>query len=47
MNEEYHSLMMDDPWSIVHILKGRKIVNCKWVWRTKYGSNGSVERHNC
>jgi hypothetical protein len=26
-------------------LKGRKLVICKWVYRTKYASDGSVERH--
>jgi hypothetical protein len=25
--------------------KGRKIVRCKWVYRTKYASDGSVEIH--
>jgi hypothetical protein len=23
----------------------RKLVRCKWVYRTKYASDGSVERH--
>jgi hypothetical protein len=45
MNEEYHSLMENDTWDLVPLLKGRKLVICKWVYRTKYASYGSVERH--
>jgi hypothetical protein len=45
MNEEYHSLMVNDTWDLVPLLKGRKLVRCKWVYRTKYASDGSVERH--
>jgi hypothetical protein len=45
MNEEYRSLMANDTWDLVPLPKGRKIVRCKWVYRTKYASNGSVERH--
>ena len=29
----------------VPLLKGRKLVICKWFYRTKYTSDGSVERH--
>jgi hypothetical protein len=39
MNEEYCSLMVNDTWDLVPILKGRKLVRCKWVYRTKYASN--------
>jgi hypothetical protein len=45
MNEEYHSLMANDTWDIVLLLKGRKLGRCKWVYGTKYASNGNVERH--
>jgi hypothetical protein len=45
MNEEYRSLMANDTWDLVPLLKGRKLVKCKWVYRTKYASDGSVERH--
>ena len=43
MDEEYHSLMANDTWYLVPLLKGRKLVRCKWVYRTKYASDGSVE----
>jgi hypothetical protein len=43
MNEEYLSLMVNDTWDLVP--KGRKLVRYKWVYRTKYASDGSVERH--
>jgi hypothetical protein len=45
MNEEYRSLMENDNCDLVPLPKGRKLVRCKWVYRTKYASDGSVERH--
>jgi hypothetical protein len=45
MNEEYRSLMENDNWDLVPLPKGIKLVICKWVYRTKYASDGSVERH--
>jgi transposase InsO family protein len=45
MNEEYRSLMENDTWDLVPLPKGRKLVRCKWVYRTKYASDGSIERH--
>ena len=44
MDEEYRSLMANDTWDLVPLPKERKLVRCKWVYRTKYASNGSVER---
>ena len=44
MDEEYHSVMTNDNWDLVPLTKGRKLVRCKWVYRTKYASDGSVER---
>jgi transposase InsO family protein len=45
MNEEYRSLMAKDTWDLVPLPKGRKLVRCKWVYKTKYASDGSDERH--
>ena len=36
--------MVNNTWDLVPIPKGIKLVKCKWVYRIKYASNGSVER---
>ena len=45
MKEEYKSLLANDTWDLVPLPKGRKFVRCKWVYRTKYGPNGKVDKH--
>jgi hypothetical protein len=45
MNKEYQSLLENDTWDLAPLLKGRKLVNYKWIYITKYASDGSVERH--
>ena len=44
MDEEYCSLIANDNWDLVPLPKERKLFRCKWVYRTKYASDGSVER---
>ena len=43
MDEEYRSLMANNTWDLVPLPKGRKLVICKWIYRTKYASDVSVE----
>eukprot|EP00253_Pinus_taeda_P021606 PITA_21606 len=45
MSEEYHSLLANDTWDLVPLPKGRKLVRCKWVYRTKYGPDGKIDKH--
>jgi hypothetical protein len=45
INEEYRSLMTNNTWDLVHLPKGRKLVRCECVYKTKYASYESVERH--
>eukprot|EP00253_Pinus_taeda_P014026 PITA_14026 len=45
MNEEYRSLLANDTWDLVLLSKGRELVRCKWVYRTKYGPDGKVDKH--
>ena len=44
MKEEYKSLLANDTWDLVPLPKGRKLVRCKWVYRTKYGPDGKVDK---
>lgn len=41
---EYQSLIENDTWKLMELPSGRKTVGCKWVFRTKHGSDGRVER---
>ncbi len=45
MEEEYNSLMKNNTWSLVPLPKGRKVVRCKWIYRTKFVADGSVDKH--
>eukprot|EP00253_Pinus_taeda_P010097 PITA_10097 len=45
MNEEYRSLLENDTWDLVPLPKGRKLVICEWVYRTKFGPDGKVDKH--
>jgi hypothetical protein len=37
MNEEYHSLMGNDTWDTLPLLKGRKLIRCKWLYKSMLG----------
>ena len=45
MNEEYRSLLANNTWDLVPLPKGRKLVRCRWVYKTKFGPDGKVDRH--
>ena len=45
MNEEYRSLLVNNTWDLVPLPKGRKLVRCRWVYKTKFGTGGKVDRH--
>ena len=44
MIKEYEALEKNGTWVVVDRPKGKKIVESKWVLRTKYKSSGEVER---
>ncbi len=45
MEVEYNSLMKNNTWDLVPLPKGRKLVWCKWIYRTKFVADGSVDKH--
>jgi len=43
MKEEYQALMDNEVWTLVEKPNGKRIVECKWVYNLKTGSNGNVK----
>ncbi|GKE97756.1 retrovirus-related pol polyprotein from transposon RE2 [Tanacetum coccineum] len=45
MQEELAALVENKTWSIVSLPKGKHAVGSRWVFKTKFNSDGSVDRH--
>ena len=45
MEEEYDSLMENHTWILVPPPPGRNIIQCKWVYRIKYTSTGTIDKY--
>ena len=41
MKEEFNSLQKNNTWELVDLPPGRKLFQCKWVFKTKFASDGS------
>ena len=41
MKEEFSSLHKSNTWELVDLPLGRKLVQCKWVYKTKFSADGS------
>lgn len=45
MTNELKALQSNNTWEITELPEGKNCVGCKWVYKTKHNSDGSVERH--
>ncbi|KAK9182889.1 hypothetical protein WN944_026037 [Citrus x changshan-huyou] len=45
MHEELQALDENKTWNIVKLPHGKKIVGCRWIYKIKYISDGTIERH--
>ena len=45
MEEQFQSLQENKTWELVPLPPKRKLVQCKWVFRTKIADDGSVMKH--
>ncbi|KAJ8709663.1 hypothetical protein PYW08_009667 [Mythimna loreyi] len=44
MDEEYNSLMKNNTWSLKNLPLDKKVLPCKWVYKTKTGPSGNIVR---
>ncbi|CAL2265125.1 unnamed protein product [Prunus armeniaca] len=45
MQEELQALDDNNTWSVVKLPKGKKAVGSRWIYKTKFHSDGSIERY--
>ena len=43
MNEKLKALEQNETWKIISLPKNKKLIGCKWVYKTKYNSDGIIE----
>ena len=45
MKEELDALTKNHTWNLVTLLLGQSVVGCKWIYKIKTRSDGSIERY--
>lgn len=45
MKEEIHALETNDTWSLVDLPTDKTVVDCRWVFKVKLKSDGTLERY--
>lgn len=45
IQDELQSLKNNKTWTLVELPKGKKAVGCKWIFKMKFKSDGTLERH--
>ena len=45
MQNKYDALIKNGTWKLVDPLVGTKPIGCKWVYKNKYKSSGSLDKH--
>ena len=45
MDDEIHALHKQGTWTLADLPEGKKAIGCKWVYKVKHNSDGSVGRY--
>lgn len=45
MQEEYDALLKQGTWTLVPCPPDKNLVSCKWIFKIKKNSDGSISRH--
>jgi len=44
MKDEIKALQNNETWTVTDLPHGKKALGCKWIYKIKHKSDGSVER---
>jgi len=45
INKEIKALENNETWHFTNLPKGKKPIGCKWIFKIKYNSDSTIERH--
>ena len=45
MNVEIQALEANHTWTLTDLPPNKTVIGCKWVYKTKHKSDGSIERY--
>ncbi|KAH9294697.1 hypothetical protein KI387_038285, partial [Taxus chinensis] len=45
MDVEYQSVMKNNTWQLVDLPPGKKPIGCRWIFKTKYKVDGTIEKY--
>lgn len=45
MNQELEALELNNTWSIMPLPPGKHVIGCKWLFKTKFHPDCSIEKH--
>jgi hypothetical protein len=45
MDEEMAALDANRTWELVPLPEGKKAIGCKWVYKVKHNSDGSISKY--
>ncbi|KAH9330596.1 hypothetical protein KI387_002704, partial [Taxus chinensis] len=45
MDSEYQSVMKNNTWKLVDLPPGKKPIGCRWIFKTKYKLDGTIDKY--
>ncbi|KAH9318743.1 hypothetical protein KI387_020512 [Taxus chinensis] len=45
MDVEYQSVMKNNTWQLVDLPPGKKPIGCRWIFKTKYKADGTIDKY--
>eukprot|EP01018_Ginkgo_biloba_P023828 Gb_00935 [translate_table: standard] len=45
MEEEFGALVRNDTWTLMELPLDKDVIGTKWIYKTKYKSDGSIDKH--